>query len=185
MPSKVRTRAGWIVAGVLLLQGGFQALAAQEAAIKIAVVDLERIIGLSESGKALQAKLEGFQKEVQAELDRLGEQANEIRKRAAEGGQSLSDEKLAELQKEFEDKTIAIRRYRDDKQREGEKMKNEGLRQIEIQLEPVFKAIRDERDYDIILNNVPGVVVMASPKVDITQDIVQRLNQGAAGSGGG
>lgn len=187
MLTKVPMRAGWLLAGAFLLQGGFQALAAQETAVKIAVVDLDRVFVLSEPGKALQAKLEKFQKDVQAEGERLNEAANDVRKRASEGGQSLSEEKLAELQKEHEDKQIAIRRFRDDKQREGEKMKNEGLRQIEVQLEPVFKSLREERDYDIILNNVPGIVVMSTQKVDITDEIVKRLNEsvGAAGSGGG
>ena len=187
MLSKVRAHAGWLVAGVFLFQGGFQALAAQESAIKIAVVDLEQVFILSEPGKALQAKLQKFQTDVQAEGERMTEQANEIRKRATEGGQSLSDEKLAELQKELEDKTIEIRRFRDDKQRQGEKMKNEGLHVIETQLEPVFKALRDERDFDIILNSVPGIVVMATPKVDITEEIVKRLNESVAAAkpGGG
>lgn len=186
MPNKVRARALWLIASVFLVQGGFHALAAQETTVKIAVVDLERVFVLSEAGKALQAQLDKFQQDVQAEGQRLSDAANEIRKRVADGGQSLSDEKLAEMQKEYEDKAIAIRRFRDDKQREGEKMKNEGLRKIELQLEPVFKKLREERDYDLILNNVPGIVVMATPKVDITDEIVQRLNEArTAGSAGG
>ncbi len=185
MLSQSKARAGWILAGAILVQGAFQAAVAQEATIKIAVVDLERVFVLSESGKQLQQELEKFQQEVQAEIDRMKAKADEIRKRAAEGGQSLTDDKLAELQKQYEDEAIAIRRFRDDKQREGEKMKNEGLRKVELQLEPVFKQIRDERGYDLILNNVPGIVVMANEKVDITDEVVERLNTvGSEPSGG-
>ena len=178
MLSTIRARVGFLLAGAILVQGSFLAVAAQEPTIKIAVVDLERVFVLSNAGKDLQTKLEAFQQQVQAEGERMTEKANEIRKRAAEGGQSLTEEKLTELQKQYEDEAIAIRRFRDDKQREGEKMKNEGLAEIEKLLEPVFKAIRDERGYDLILNNVPGIVVMANDKVDITKDIVDRLNAG-------
>lgn len=183
MLSKARARAGLLVAGAILFQGMFQAVPAQEAAIKIAVVDLERVFVLSNPGKELQAKLEKFQQEVQAEGTSMTDRANEIRKRAAEGGQTLTEDKLAELQTQYEDEAIKIRRFREEKQREGEKMKNEGLRVIEQQLEPVFKQIRDERGYDLILNNVPGIVVMANEKVDITDEIVKRLNAATASGG--
>lgn len=193
MLSKVSARVGVFLAGAILVQGGFQAVAAQETAtaestaIKIAVVDLEQVFVQSNPGKALQAKLEKFQNDVQAQGTEMTDKANDIRKRAAEGGQSLTDDKLAELQTQYEDSTIAIRRFREEKQREGEKLKNDGLRVIEQQLEPIFKQIRNERGYDIILNNVPGVVVMASDKVDITKEIVERLNASTSStpSGGG
>lgn len=177
MLSPMSARVGALLAGVLLFQGGLQATLAQDPPpIRIAVVDLEAVFVQSNSGQALQAKLKKFQEEVQVEDERMSQEAQDVRRRAVEGGQSLTVEKLTELQKEFEDKTIAIRRFRDDKKREAEKMKNEGLRDIEQQLEPVFKAIRDERGYDLILNNVPGIVVMANENVDITKDIVDRLN---------
>jgi Skp family chaperone for outer membrane proteins len=57
-------------------------------------------------------------------------------------------------------------------------MQSEGLREIEKQLEPVFEKVRDEGGYDLILNRVPGVVVMAGQRVDITQKVIDRLNSG-------
>ncbi len=182
MLNKVRTRAGALLAATLLIQGGFQALTAQEANIKIAVVDLERVFVLSEAGKGLQGQLAAFQTQVQTEGEKMAKELNDLRQRAIDGGQSLSEDKLSEMQKAIEDKNIAIRRFRDDTQREGEKMKNEGLALIEQQLEPIFKQVRDELGLDLILNNVPGIVVMANEKVDITGVIVERLN--ASGSGG-
>ena len=100
-----------------------------------------------------------------------------LRERVANGANTLSDEKLNELKKQFEDIQIEIKRYRDDKQREGQKMQAEGLKAIEISLEPVFKKYRDDNGYDLILNNVPGVVVYGSNNVNITQDILDQLNQ--------
>ncbi len=160
-------------------------LAAQDGGVKIAVVDLETVVMLSQSGKDLQAKLQKFQGEVQTEGETMAGNARELRQRIADGANSLSEDKLADLQKSYEDATIAIRRFQDDKQREGEKMYNEGLQEIERRLQPVFEAVRDEGNYDLILNNAAGVVVMASEKVDITQLVVERLNVSETpGSGG-
>ncbi len=157
-------------------------LVAQAAApVKIAVVDLELVVAQSASGKALQAKLEQFQSDVQAQAETMSTKARELQTQITNGANSLSEEKLSELQKQLEDAGIAIRRLRDDKQREGQKMQTEGLREIEGQLEPVFEAIQNEQGYDLILNNVPGVVVMAKETVDITPMVVERLNAAAGG----
>ena len=185
MSSRARIRAGLLVAGILIL--GLQAVpaAAQEdRPVKIVVVDLERVVGQSAAGQELQARLGKFQQDVKAEGETMAEGARGIRQRITDGVNSLSEEKLAELQKEYEDATIAIRRFQDDKQREGQKVQAEGLREIEKQLQPVFEKIREENGYDLILNNVPGVVVMANERVDITQLVVDRLNSAASGTAG-
>ena len=169
-------RALGVAALFALVVASASPVAAQE--VKIAVVDLDFIVAQSPAGQQLGAQLEQFQQTVQAEIEAKTEAARAIRQRMTEGANSLSEDKLAELQKELEDAGIEIRRFRDDKQREGEKMQAEGLRGIEQQLEPVFTAVRDEGGYDIILNNVPGVVVMTSESVNITQQILDRLNAG-------
>ncbi|MDA8016484.1 MAG: OmpH family outer membrane protein [Thermoanaerobaculia bacterium] len=154
---------------------------AQEASIKIAVVDLEAVVALSPGGKALGKELEDFEAQVKAEVEQMRESARDIQTRMRDGANSLSEDKLAEMQKQLEDLNIAIRRLVDDKQREGQKKQQEGLREIEKQLEPVFNAIRDEEGYDLILNRVPGVVVMAGERVDITQKVIDRLEAESAG----
>ncbi len=172
---------------LVVLVSGMSHLEAQETAIKIAVVDLEVVVARSAAGKELRTRLDEFEKKVQDEGKALTDRARDIQRRIAEGANSLAEDKLAELQKQYEDETIALRRFRDDKQREGQKMQAEGLREIEKQLEPIFKEIQEQQGYDLILNNVPGVVVMANAKVDITEKVVALLNSKAqaGGSGGG
>lgn len=186
MQSHARVRAAAIVACVTCLISCFLAAPAvfgQDKPIKIVVVDLERVVAESAAGKQLQGRLSEFQQQVQAEGKVKAEAAQEIRQKIADGANSLSEDKLAQLQKDYEDATIAIRRFQDDKQREGQKMQGEGLREIEKQLQPVFEAIRDEGGFDLIINNVPGVVVMANERVDITQLVIERLNATAAAAG--
>jgi Skp family chaperone for outer membrane proteins len=149
---------------------------AQDTPIKIAVVDLDLIVSESPAGKALEAKLDSFQNQTRAEFEALNEKALSIRQRLTEGVNSLAPEELASLQKQFEDEQVKIRRLSDDKTREGQKMQSEGLQQIEKLLEPIFKSIRDENGYDLILNRVPGVVVMAGERIDITQQVIDRIS---------
>jgi Skp family chaperone for outer membrane proteins len=165
---------------VLLVSFALVPAVAQEAPLKVAVVDVETVVAESAQGKALQTRLEQFQGEVQAELQRMQNDAQAIQQRITDGANSLSEDRLAELNKELEDATIAMRRYRDDKQREGTKIQEEGLMGIEQVLQPVFEQVRQEMGFDLILNNVPGVVLMISDRVDITPLMIQRLNTPAS-----
>ncbi|GJM08316.1 MAG: hypothetical protein DHS20C11_05920 [Lysobacteraceae bacterium] len=148
-----------------------------DTALKIVVVDLDRVVANSSLGQQLQSRLEQFQQQIKSEVEQIQNQARDIRQRAADGVNTLSEEKLQLLQQEYEDKMIALQRFQNDKQIEGQKMQQEGLRQIEQQLEPVFSSIRDDYQLDLILNKVPGVVVMAGERADITQLVIDRLNQ--------
>ncbi len=99
-----------------------------------------------------------------------------------EGSVKERTTRLEQLNKELEDATIALRRFRDDKQREGQKMQEEGLLNIEQVLQPIFAQVRDEMGFDLILNRVPGVVLMISERVDITPLMVERLNASNSGA---
>jgi outer membrane protein len=170
-----------LAAALLTAALGTGAAAAQDGQVKIAVVNLDYVVANSPAGKALQAQLEAFRDSVQAEAETRAQTARDLRQRIAEGANTLSDEKLAELQRQYEDAQINIKRYQDDKQREGQKMQTDGLKKIEEELEPVFTKVRDEGGYDLILNNVPGVVVMASERIDITQRVIDRLKAESGG----
>ncbi|MDH3744169.1 MAG: OmpH family outer membrane protein [Acidobacteriota bacterium] len=159
-------------------------IAAQEAPARIAVVNLDVVIAQSPAGKDLQDKLTKFQEVTQATGEAKTNAARELQQQIVNGANSLSEDRLADLQKQLEDAQIDLRRFRDDKQREGEKMQEEGLKMIEQQLEPVFTQIRDEGGYDLILNNVPGVVVMVGPRVEITGEVIERLTSATRTDGG-
>jgi outer membrane protein len=185
MPSHARTRAGLLIAGAAVLISGLLAVpaaTAQDRPTKIAVVNLDYVVAQSPAGKKLQALLEKFQQDVRSEGEQKRAAANQIRQQIVAGANSLPENQLGALQQQYEDATIEIRRFQEEKQREGEKMQAEGLREIERQLEPVFRQIQDERGYDLILANTPGVVVMASDRIDITQKVIDRLNSAAPGN---
>lgn len=182
MNQRIVERSAWTLAVALCWILIAPALVAQETPAKIAVVDMEIVVAESPQGKALQERLESFQSEVQMELKRLQDDATAIRQRISEGANSLSADRLAELEKEYEDATIAMRRYRDDKQREGQKIQDEALQGIEEALQPVFAKVREDLGLDLILNRVPGVVLMISERVDITPTIIERLKSPPAAS---
>lgn len=149
---------------------------AVSANTKVGIINLDYVVAKSQAGIELGNKLEAFQERIQAEGEVMAQAARDIRQRVADGATSLSEEKLAELHKQYEDKQIEIRRFQDDKQREGQKMQNEGLKEIEKQLEPVVKMLVEQMGIEILLNNTPGIVVWSGETVDYTDQLIELLN---------
>ena len=166
---------------LLMLAG---AAAAQQATIRIAVIDLDRLVAQSVAGRSLQAELEAFQAAVQGEGKELADRARATEKLIADGANSLSQEKLEELRDQYEDEALQVRRYSERKQREGAKMRDDGLKAIEDKLQPVLDSIQATGNYDLILNRALGVVVMASDRVDITEQVIRAFDEAEASSTG-
>ncbi len=55
-------------------------------------------------------------------------------------------------------------------------MQQEGLAGIERALGPIFQQVRDEQGWDLILARTPGLTLVVSQRVDLTEEILQRFN---------
>lgn len=153
-----------------------QPVQAQEEPIRIAVVNMEQVIAQSAAGSALNDKLKAFQEEAQAQIAEQQKTIQEMREKVTEATTNGEDQaQLINLQKQYEDATLQLRRFSDDKQREVQKIRAEGLNGIEKQFDPVFEAIQEEFKYDLILNQQPGVVLMVGDRVNITDMVIERL----------
>ncbi|WP_299843010.1 OmpH family outer membrane protein [uncultured Roseovarius sp.] len=152
-----------------------QTALAQEEPIKIAVVNMDQVIAQSAAGSALNEKLKAFQQEAQGQVEEQQKRIQELRQKVSDGVNSEDQAQLLNLQKQFEDASLQLRRFRDDKAREAQKIQSEGLQEIEKQFEPVFAAIQEEFDYDLILNQQSGVVMMVGERINITQTVIDRL----------
>ena len=171
----IRTSARHLGALVLpaLLLSSVSPAPAQEPPIKIAVVDIQKIVNDSDAGKQLQTDLDAFRRAVEQELKAKATEVNDLQERAKA---SSDPAEVTRLSKEYEQGLIDFKRLQDDKQREGQKKQKDGLAAIEKALGPVFSQVRAEQDLDLILARTPGVTLLFSDRVDITELILDRYN---------
>ncbi len=148
---------------------------AQEEPFKIGVVNLDAIIAESPGGKELHTKLEAFREEALAETEALKAKANDTQKEIDKGVGVLPDDTLRALEKQLEDAMISLRRHQEEKQREAQKIRSDGLNEIEKQLNPILKEFQTEMGYDLILSNRSGLVLMAGERADIAGQVLERL----------
>lgn len=168
-------------AGIALLLAAAPRPAAAQAAVKVAVIDVQRIITDSQTGKRALAQLEGFHKEQQGRIDVKRDEMQLLRQRISEGQLSLSEEKLEELQKELETKNIEARRAADDATREFNRRQEEILKNIERQVMPIIQKMGQEGGYTMILRKFDSGLVYADDAIDITAQVITRLDGSSQG----
>lgn len=178
----VRKLVSAFVGSMILGSIGLVALPASAQTMKIGVIDVQRIITESNTGKAALAQLDAFGKEQQDKLRQKKEAVDQLQNRLSEGRLSLAEDRLAELQKELETKSIELRRTADDAQREFNRRQDEVLKEIERKVMPVIQKIGEEGGYTMIFRKFESGLVYATEQVDITPTIIQRLD--ASGQGG-
>lgn len=150
---------------------------AEAGAIKVAVIDVERILIESERGKSALEELEALQNEKREQGQAMQQEINDLRNQLNEGRLSLAEERLTQLQKQIEDKMIALQRFQDDANRELTEKRDQVLSQIERSIFPVINEIGQEGEYTLIFNKYNSGLVYASDAVDITDQVIERYNQ--------
>ena len=168
----IRIASVALVVTLVLVCFGVSPVAAQETSLKIAVVDIDRVVVMSARGKALQQRLQTLEQETQATLEAKAQTIKTLRDSAA--GKTADEQR--QLAKQIEDETLAGRRIREDAERSAQKIQDTELESIRQALTPVFETIQGESGYDLILNYNPALVISASEGVDITERVIQTLD---------
>jgi outer membrane protein len=152
------------------------AAAPAAAETKVAVIDVQRVVTESDPGKGALQKLKQLQdqkmeagKGLQQELDALRDRFNKQRF-------TLAEDKLRELEKQVEDKTIVMKRFQDDASRELEETRRRELDALEQRIMPIIDQLGKEQGLTLIFNKFQSGLVYADDAVDITDDVIRRFN---------
>lgn len=177
--SRIRSRrlSAVAVAAALAL-GAAAPLAAQGQ--KIAIIDTERILTASATGKTALESLTALREQKTQQGKALETQLTDLQNRLQEGRLSLSDDKIAELQRQVEDKALEMRRFQDDANRELATRRDEVLAQVDEKVMPVINRFGQEQGYDLIFRKFESGLIYAADAVDITDEVIAALDGGAA-----
>lgn len=167
---------------VLMSQGGAvvaQSQGASAGSVKIAVIDVQRLLFDSKEGQEAVESLRNLREQKQAEAQTYQSEITALRDRLAEGRLSLSQERLTELEKQVEDKLIDFQRFQDDAERALQKGQEDAFGKIERDVMPIINEVADELGYAVIFNKFQSGLLFAADEVDITDTILERFDQAA------
>ena len=144
---------------------------------RVAVVDVQKVLTQSAPGKAAYDKLKKMQEErieraksMDADIKKLGDDITAKRV-------SLSEDKLAEMNKQLTEKQTAMRRYAEDADREIAEARDRELLALQNKIEPVINGIGKEMGLAVIFNKFESGLIYAADAIDITEVVVKRFNE--------
>ncbi len=180
-------RRGMGRAGLLLALGAGAAMLAATPAVaqgvKLAVIDVQRLVTDSVAGKDALAKLKKLQDDKIAEGKAKQDEIEALRKKLNEGRLSLADDKITELEKQLEEKVTGFRRFQEDAERELGKTRDASFAEIERKVAPLIEQVGREGGYTLIFNKFQSGLVFAIEGADITDQIIQRFDAATPAKG--
>jgi outer membrane protein len=145
------------------------------AELKIAVVDVNQAVGQTQEAQAF---LERVQTELKPDQDRIREltaEKSRIEERVERDGEVMSEAERAKLSEEYERVTSDLKYRTETYQKSLQRRRNELFRSMGPRVQAALNDIVEGEDFDIV---VPaGSVIYASPDMDITGRLAERLDQ--------
>jgi outer membrane protein len=149
---------------------------AQTPPARVAVIDVQKVLTSSAAGKAAYDKLKKMQDDKVAQMKSMDEELRKLDSDINTKRLSLSEDKLAEMQKQMADKRISMQRYTQDAEREIGEARDRELLALENRIKPVIDGIGKEMGLAAIFNKFESGLVYASEAIDITETVIQRFN---------
>jgi outer membrane protein len=147
-----RSRLG-ITIGILILMGGFHPCPAGSADLKIAFVDIQKVVNECNAGeeakKTLPKEVEKFQSSIAQKQKELQEMKESIEKQWS----MLNPETRAAKEKEFQTKLRDFQRWGEDSQSEINQNKAEMQRNVAVGLLKVIQEVGADEGYTLILEH--------------------------------
>ena len=153
-------------------------LPAQGTSGKIGVLHVLTAISQCAEGKR---DLGEFEKKATAkkdELERKNNEIQELQKQLQSQARTLNDDSRAALSKSIDSKTTELQRATDDAQKEFGQLQNEILGRIGNKIGPLVQQYAKENNFTIIVDssNQNSQLIYADPGIDITEDIIKRVD---------
>ena len=150
--------------------------AAPAGQVRIAVIDVERLVRDSALGKEAFNRVKKVNDDKKAEADRLQKDLRDLEQKLADQGQALSDDKREQLQKQYQEKAIDFKSFQEKASRDLDQAQKKELADLERRVFPVITQLGKERGYTLIFNKFQSGLVFADDTADITEDVLKRFN---------
>jgi outer membrane protein len=147
---------------------------------KIGFVDIQRVVNESAEGKASSAKVNALVQKKQAEGVEKNKQLQANQQKLQQSGGVLSDAARGQLEKEIERQQVESQRFQQDAQSEINELTQELQNEFIKKVRPVLQQVATEKGLHALFNADAAGVAWADPGLDLTTEVVKKLDAGAS-----
>jgi outer membrane protein len=146
------------------------------AGAKIAYIDFQRVAQESIDGQSFSAKINALVAKKQAEGGEKAKQLQLNQQKLAQSGAVMSDSARSQLEKDIERQTREGERFQQDAQAEIQELQQELQLEFQKKILPVVQQVFNEKALQILLSRADAGIVIADPNLDITTEVVKKLD---------
>jgi outer membrane protein len=142
---------------------------------KVAFMNPDRIVVESAMGKASTAKMTALRAQKLAELNTRNQELESARQKLASGS-LLSDAARAAAQKSIDRLQVELQRAQQDAEAAVQELQQQINAEFDRALTPIVEQAALDKSLYILLRVDTGTIAWADPSLDITGDIIKRLD---------
>jgi outer membrane protein len=167
---------------VAVLAAAAFALPALAEGLRIAVVDVNKVLNESEEGKAAKKKMESRFDELKKEIDARQEELKKLKDEIDKQKVIATKEKLKDKEDAFQAKAGELRKLTQESEREMQGRQGELTREVLKRIEGQIDALIKAEKYDLVLERSAGVIHVAD-SMDLTERVLAMMNKDRKGAG--
>jgi outer membrane protein len=141
----------------------------------VAVVDMQRVLVESAAGKSIQSQLDTERRKIRDQITRMQDELKTQQNQFLRQRSVLSPENASEQQQQLQRKEADAQRTLQDRQEAFQKGESDAVNVVSDNMRDIVQQIAAERHIGLVVRK-ELVISMADKNMDITDDVVGRLN---------
>lgn len=146
---------------------------------KIAFVNFDYVASASQEGKAMIAKIQEMQKKKTAELEDKNKKLEAARKKAVDQASVMNDQARAQAEREIQRLERDLQSAQQDATTDFNEFSQTVQNEFGQKVRPLLQSLATEKGLHMVLRAVPEVIAWASEGVDLSDELVKRLDAAA------
>lgn len=143
------------------------------AEVKVAYVDLQKALNMSQAGASAKEEISAQVKEYEAEFKNKQDQLMQMKNELEKQGALLSEAARSEKEREYQQQLKDLQRFQKDVQEELQQKDSAHTKRILNELYEILQQLGEEGGYTLILEKNEGAVIYADASIDLTDALIE------------
>ncbi len=145
---------------------------------KVAYIDYQYVAATAEEGKAATTRIQALQKKKNDELTEKNKSLQGLQQKLQTSGNLMNDQARNQLEREIEKAQRDLQFAQDDATAEVRSLTEQLQQEFGQKIAPIVEAIANEKGLHMVFA-APANLAWAHEGLNISEDVVKRLNSGA------
>jgi Skp family chaperone for outer membrane proteins len=152
-----------------------EAQAAGQQGIRIAVIDMQKIMSDSKAVQSIQRQIDRQREQYQSDLQRREQELRKANQTLARERGVLSEDAFRKKRRRLEEQVTELQREIQRSKRQLDRNYSQAMRQVQNRLVQIVRELASQQNIDMVLGK--ATVVIVRPRLDLTDRALERLNR--------